>query len=139
MLTSDVNRAVFLFNMFLAGVLWQILILIEIHNYSYFTSNKIEHTVVLFCMYISGIILYLWHFIWMMLLFLTVHHVHVSVFKDKIKLRYSYILVIFTLAVFLVLNILMTNFQEDGTFVEKYTKLLTADCLRNKIIFFLFC
>lgn len=27
-----INRAAFLFNMFLAGMLWQILILIEIHN-----------------------------------------------------------------------------------------------------------
>lgn len=84
-----INRAAFLFNMFLAGMLWQILILIEIHNYSYFSSNKMEHTVVLLCMYISGIILYLWYFIWMMLLFLTVHYVHVSMFKDKMKLRYS--------------------------------------------------
>lgn len=180
-----INRAAFLFNMFLAGMLWQILILIEIHNYSYFSSNKMEHTVVLLCMYISGIILYLWYFIWMMLLFLTVHYVHVSMFKDKMKLRYSYMFVIFTVAVFLVLNILITNFQGNGiSFVEKYTNskvpywifnsmqilaavygavvifyliyirvkhfhqadksrkeiiylLLTADYLRNKIIFFL--
>lgn len=52
-----INRAAFLFNMFLAGMLWQILILIEIHNHSYFSSNKMEHTVVLLCIYISGIIL----------------------------------------------------------------------------------
>ena len=117
-----INRAVFVVNMFLAVLIWQVLILIEIHNYGYFTSNEVERTIVLFCMYISGIIFYLWYFIWMMLLFLTVHYVHVSMFKDKMKLLYSYIFVTFTLAVFLVLNILVANFQGNGSsFVEKYT------------------
>lgn len=117
-----INRAVFVFNMFIAGLLWQLLIIIEIHNYSYFKSNKIEHTVILCSMYISSIILYSWYFILMLLLFLTAYYVHASMFKDKMKILKSYIFVILIVTVLLVLNILITYFQKIGdSFAEKFT------------------
>ena len=117
-----INRAVFVFNMFIAGLIWQLLIIIEIHNYSYFKSNKIEHTVILYSMYISSIILYSWYFILTLLLFLTAYYVHASMFKDKMKILKSYIFVIFIVTVLLVLNILITYFQKVGhSFVEKFT------------------
>ena len=82
-----INRAVFVFNMFIAGLLWQLLIIIEIHNYSYFKSNKIEHTVILCSIYISSIICIHRILFWCCCYFLQ----HIMCMRPCLKTKWKYL------------------------------------------------